>query len=140
MMIVSQDNITAIIPQRHPFVMIDQLVSCDEICSNTTFIIKAENVLVADGELSAAGITENIAQTAAAGFGYITLQNKKPIAAGYIAAVKNLEIFALPKVGETIETNVAVTNQVFNVTIISGSVKCKGKLLASCEMKIYIKD
>jgi predicted hotdog family 3-hydroxylacyl-ACP dehydratase len=139
-MITSQDNITAIIPQRHPFVMIDQLISCDEICSNTTFRIKANNVLVDDGELSEAGITENIAQTAAAGFGYITQQNKKPIAVGYIAAIKNLEIFALPKVDETIETNVAITNQIFDVTVISGSVKCNGKLLASCEMKIYIKE
>jgi predicted hotdog family 3-hydroxylacyl-ACP dehydratase len=139
-MIVSQDNITAIIPQRNPFVMIDQLVRCDEVCSDTTFLINADNVLVEDNELSEAGITENIAQTAAAGFGYITQQNKKPIAVGYIAAIKNLEIFALPKVGETIETNVAITDQIFEMTIISGSVKCNGKLLASCEMKIYIKE
>ena len=139
-MIITQDNITAIIPQRHPFVMIDQLVSCDEIFSNTTFLIKADNVLVDDGEFCEAVITENIAQTAAAGFGYIMLQNKKPIAAGYIAAIKNLEIFALPKVGEIVETNVAVTNQIFDVTIISGSVRCNGTLLASCEMKIYIKE
>jgi len=139
-MIVSQDNITAIIPQRPPFVMIDQLITCDEVYSSTTFLIKADNLLVEDGELSEAGIIENIAQTAAAGFGYITQQNKKPIAAGYIAAVKNLEIFALPKVGEIIETSVAITNQIFDVTIISGSVKCNGTLLASCEMKIYIKE
>jgi len=120
--------------------MIDQLVRCDEVCSDTTFLINADNVLVEDNELSEAGITENIAQTAAAGFGYITQQNKKPIAVGYIAAIKNLEIFALPKVGETIETNVAITDQIFEMTIISGSVKCNGKLLASCEMKIYIKE
>lgn len=120
--------------------MIDQLVTCDEVYSNTTFLIKADNVLVEDGELSEAGIPENIAQTAAAGFGYITQQNKKPIAAGYIAAIKNLEIFALPKVGEIIETNVAITDHVFEVTIISGRVKCNGKLLAFCEMKIYIKE
>jgi predicted hotdog family 3-hydroxylacyl-ACP dehydratase len=139
-MIISKDNITSIIPQRQPFVMIDQLISCDEIYSNTTFLINADNVLVEDDELSEAGITENIAQTAAAGFGYIMQQNKKLIAVGYIAAIKDLEIFALPKVGETIETTVAITNQIFEVTIISGSVKCNGTLLASCEMKIYIKD
>jgi len=120
--------------------MIDALVSGDEIYSNTTFLIKADNVLVADSEFSEAGLTENIAQTAAAGFGYLTQQSKKPIAEGYIAAIKNLEIFGLPKVGATIETTVAITDQVFEVTIISGSVKCDGKLLATCEMKIYIKE
>jgi predicted hotdog family 3-hydroxylacyl-ACP dehydratase len=137
---VSQDHITSVIPQREPFVMIDDLVNCDESSSNTTFLIKADNILVDNGELSEAGLTENIAQTAAAGFGYITQKNKKPIAAGYIAAIKNLEILALPKVGETIETTITITDQVFDVTIISGSVKCNSKLLAACEMKIYLKE
>ncbi|MDB5135143.1 MAG: 3-hydroxyacyl-ACP dehydratase [Mucilaginibacter sp.] len=138
-MIILQDNITSIIPQRPPFVMIDQLVSCDEICSNTIFKITADNVLVDNGELSEAGIIENIAQTAAAGLGYITLQGNKPIVIGYIAAIKNLEIFAQPKVGDTIQTNVTTVNQIFDVTIISGSVKCHEILIAKCEMKIFTK-
>jgi predicted hotdog family 3-hydroxylacyl-ACP dehydratase len=138
-MIILQDNITSIIPQRPPFVMIDQLVSCDETCSNTTFQVKAENILVYDGELSEAGITENIAQTAAAGLGYITLQSNRPIVIGYIAAIKNLEIFAQPKVGDIIQTNVTIINQIFDVTIISGSVKCDEILVAKCEMKIFTK-
>jgi predicted hotdog family 3-hydroxylacyl-ACP dehydratase len=136
--IISQDNITSVIPQRPPFVMVDQLVTCNEIGSDTTFLITADNVLVEDGELSEAGITENIAQTAAAGLGYITLKNNAPILIGYIAAVKNLEIFALPKVGDVIETNVTITNRIFNITIISGEVKCSEALLATCEMKIYL--
>lgn len=138
-MIILQDNITSIIPQRPPFVMIDQLVSCDETCSNTTFQVKAENILVYDGELSEAGITENIAQTAAAGLGYITLQSNRPIVIGYIAAIKNLEIFEQPKVGDIIQTNVTIINQIFDVTIISGSVKCDEILVAKCEMKIFTK-
>lgn len=133
-----QDNITSIIPQRPPFVMIDGLVSCDETSSSTIFQVKAENLLVHNGKLSEAGITENIAQTAAAGLGYFTLRSNSPVLIGYIAAVKNLEIFAQPKVGDVIETNVTITNRVFDVTIISGSVKCGGILLAKCEMKIFL--
>ena len=63
-MIILQDNITSVIPQRPPFVMIDGLVSCNETSSITTFRVKAENLLVRNGKLSEAGITENIAQTA----------------------------------------------------------------------------
>lgn len=138
-MIILQDDITSIIPQRPPFVMIDKLVSCDETCSNTIFKITEENVLVDDGELSEAGIIENIAQTAAAGLGYVTLQSNTPIVIGYIAAIKNLEIFVQPKVGDIIQTNVTIINQVFDVTIISGSVKCNEILVAKCEMKIFTK-
>ena len=137
-MIILEDNITSVIPQRPPFVMIDGLVSCNETSSITTFQVKAENLLVHNGKLSEAGITENIAQTAAAGLGYITLLSNGPIVIGYIAAVKNLEIFAQPEVGDVIETNVTITNRVFDVTIISGSVKCDGILLAKCEMKIFL--
>ena len=118
--------------------MIDGLVSCNETSSTTTFQVKAENLLVHDGKLSEAGITENIAQTAAAGLGYMTLQSNSPIEIGYIAAVKNLEIFAQPEVGDVIETNVTIINRVFDVTIVSGSVKCGDILLAKCEMKIFL--
>jgi len=137
-MIIAQDNITTIIPQRPPFVMIDQLVSCNETGSDTTFLIKADNILVDGGELSEAGITENIAQTAAAGLGYMMLKNNTSIVIGYIAAIKNLEIFSQPKIGNVIATNVTITNQVFDVTIITGTVKCDNQMLAKCEMKIYL--
>jgi predicted hotdog family 3-hydroxylacyl-ACP dehydratase len=137
-MIILQDNITSIIPQRPPFVMIDGLVSCDETSSSTVFQVKAENLLVHNGKLSEAGITENIAQTAAAGLGYITLRSNSPVLIGYIAAVKNLEIFAQPEVGAIIETNVTITNRVFDITIVSAAVKCGDTLLAKCEMKIFL--
>ena len=120
--------------------MIDELMSCDEINSKTKFLVKADNILIDNDELSEAGLTENIAQTAAAGFGYLSQKNNKPVLVGFIAAIKNLEVFALPKIGEIIETTVAITNQVFDVTIISGRVKRNGELLASCEMKIFIKE
>ena len=138
-MSILQKNITSYIPQRPPFVMIDKLVGCDDTCSITTLQVKAENVLVYNGELSEAGLMENIAQTAAAGAGYVALKNNEPVLVGYIAGVKNLEIFALPKVGDIIETTVIIKMQIFDVTIVSGIIKCNEELLATCEMKIFIK-
>jgi predicted hotdog family 3-hydroxylacyl-ACP dehydratase len=132
-------DILSVIPQRPPFVMIDELVGCDEFSSDTTLRVKQENILVYNGELSEAGLIENIAQTAAAGVGLNAQQSGEPILTGYIGAVKNLEIFALPQTGDVIETRVTIETQVFGVTIISGSIRCKGTLLAKCEMKIFIK-
>jgi len=137
---VSQENILSVIPQRPPFVMVDQLVACDSTSSHTTFSVAPENILVENDELSEAGLIENIAQTVAAGAGYMAKQNGKPVAVGYIGAVKNLEIFALPKVGDVINTKVTVVNQVFDVTIVNGDVECKGIKLAKCEMKIFVKN
>ena len=132
------DTILSLIPQRPPFVMVSQLVSCDETSTRTTFLVQANNVLVNNGELSEAGLAENIAQTAAAGAGYKSLQNGGAVLTGYIGAIKNLEIFALPKVGDTIETLVTIENQVFDITMVAGVVTCQGAPMATCQMKIFI--
>jgi len=137
-MTLPTQDVLALIPQRPPFVMVDTLVSSSDGTTLTTLLIQADNVLVSDGELSEAGLVENIAQTAAAGAGYAAQQLGKPVQPGFIGAVKNLEVFALPKVGDTIETEVKMENQVFDVTIIKGRVTCKGNTLAQCEMKIFI--
>jgi predicted hotdog family 3-hydroxylacyl-ACP dehydratase len=138
-MLVPSENILSVIPQSQPFVMIDQLVTCDAIRSTTTLHITAENVLVSDGRLTEAGIIENIAQTAAAGAGYRAKSAGAQIAIGYIGAIKNLEIMALPNVGDMINTEVSITNQVFDVIMVSGKVECNGQVLAECEMKIFQK-
>ncbi|WP_218625326.1 3-hydroxyacyl-ACP dehydratase [Mucilaginibacter sp. dw_454] len=137
-MIILHKDTLSLIPQRPPFVMIDHLVGCDEDGTQTTFRVEQENVLVFHNKLSEAGLVENIAQTAAAGAGYIALKSNEPVLTGYIGAIKNLEVFALPKTGDVIETTVTIINKVFDVTIIAGSVECDGKLLAKCEMKMFI--
>lgn len=139
-MIVSQENILSVIPQRPPFVMIDQLVSCDPVSSCTLFRVREGNILVSGGELTEAGLIENIAQTAAAGLGYITKNSGAEVQIGYIGAIKNLEITALPKVGDMIKTEVAIINQVFDVSIVSAKVATGGVEFAKCEMKIFIKN
>jgi predicted hotdog family 3-hydroxylacyl-ACP dehydratase len=137
MTLPTQDILT-LIPQRWPFVMIDTLVSSNDEATHTTLLVQAENVLVSDGVLTEAGLVENIAQTAAARAGYIARQLGKPMQPGFIGAVKNLEVFALPKLGDTIETEVTIENQIFDVTIIKGKIICKGITIAQCEMKIFI--
>jgi predicted hotdog family 3-hydroxylacyl-ACP dehydratase len=128
-----------VIPQRPPFVMIDQLLSCSDLSSVSLFQVREDNLLVANGALTEAGLLENIAQTAAAGVGYVARENALPVSTGYIGAIKNLEVFVLPKIGAILETEVIVKNHIFDVTIISGSVTLNGALAAKCEMKIFIK-
>jgi len=133
-------NIFSLIPQRPPFVMVDKLLYCDEFITQTIFKVPNDNVLVINGEFTEAGLMENIAQTAAARAGQIAERKKEPVAIGYIGAVKNFEIFNLPKVNDELLTEVKIENQVFDVTIISGTVKCNGIVMAQCEMNIFISN
>ena len=81
---------------------------------------------------------ENIAQSAAARAGYISRRENKPIPVGYIGAVKNLEIYSLPKTGDELITEITIENQIFDVTIISGKITCNETVLAKCQIKIFI--
>ncbi|MES2733969.1 MAG: 3-hydroxyacyl-ACP dehydratase [Bacteroidota bacterium] len=138
-MLSSGTDVLQFIPQRPPIVMVDTLYSCHEKGSNTGLTIEADNVFCDNGVFSEAGIIENIAQTAAMHVGYLCKQNNIPVPIGFIGAVKNLEVFSLPKAGNQISTTIAIENEVFGVTVISGKVLCNNELVATAEMKIVIK-
>ena len=67
----SDIDILDLIPQRPPFVMVDELLHYDPILSNTRFLIKESNILVENGLLSECGVIENMAQSCAARIGYV---------------------------------------------------------------------
>jgi predicted hotdog family 3-hydroxylacyl-ACP dehydratase len=135
---VNGQNILSFIPQRAPFVMVDEILYSDETTTQSAFVIKAGNIFAEDGELKEPGMVENIAQTAAARAGYRALQLGKPVQVGYIGAIKNLVINGYPKINETINTEIEIQNQIFDVSLISGKIICNEIVLAQCEMKIFI--
>ncbi|MBS1610867.1 MAG: 3-hydroxyacyl-ACP dehydratase [Bacteroidetes bacterium] len=118
--------------------MIDELVACDEQSATTKLQVRNDNLFIKNGSLTEPALVENIAQTAAARIGYICHKENKAVPIGYIAAVQNLRIEGLPATGDTLETEITIKNQVLNVTIISGHTRVKDRLVASCEMKIFI--
>lgn len=132
------ENIQSLIPQRAPFVMIDHLISFEEKVTRSAFTIKEDNIFVENNRFCEAGLIENIAQTAAARAGYVAGMENKPVQVGYIGAIKNLAIHSLPEVSDILETAITIEHQVFDVTLIKGSVTCGEKLMAECEMKIFI--
>lgn len=120
--------------------MTDKLLYVDENIVRSSFLIKAENVLVKDNRFQEGGIMENIAQTAALRAGYLAVAEKKEVVNGYIGAIKDFEVFELPKSGDEIFTEVKIENQIFNVTVLSGKVWLNNVLIASCEMKVFMED
>src|SRR5437763_606772 len=116
------DNILTLIPQKPPFVMVSKLLSVEGNCTRSGFCIEENNVFVKNHLFREAGLLENMAQTAALGTGYKAKAESKPVAVGYIGAVKDLEIFNLPKVNDELFTETIIVNEILNVTVISGKV------------------
>ncbi|MEP6726267.1 MAG: 3-hydroxyacyl-ACP dehydratase [Bacteroidota bacterium] len=139
-MIVLKENIESLIPQKQPFVMIDELTGADGGFTRTRLQVRADNIFVENGVLTEPGLLENIAQTAAARAGYEANKDKAPVRVGYIGAVKNFEVIDLPAVGDIIETEIVIGNQVFDVSVIKGTITCGARVIAKCEMKIFIKN
>ncbi len=132
------ENILSFIPQRHPFVMVDALLSADEKTATTGFTVKAGNIFCEEDVFSEAGLLENIAQTAAAGAGYRESRVNKPAAIGYIGAVRNFEVFVLPQINDVLTTEAVITDRIFNATLIKGKIMCNTLLVAQCEIKVFI--
>jgi predicted hotdog family 3-hydroxylacyl-ACP dehydratase len=120
--------------------MIDRLVCSDADVTRTSFKITGDNIFVIDGRFREPGLLENIAQTAAARAGDLALREQRPVAIGYIGAVKNLEIGELPGVGDELITEIKMEEPLFDVVVISGKVWCRGSVAAQCEMKIFVQN
>jgi predicted hotdog family 3-hydroxylacyl-ACP dehydratase len=134
----SSINIIDLIPQRKPMVMVDKLLMANNKEIITSFEIKTDNIFVQNGKLQEVALIENIAQTAAAGTGFNSLINNEIPKKGFIGAVKNFEVFKLPKIGEILETKLIVTAEVFNASVVEGMVFCNGVLIAKGELKIFL--
>lgn len=134
----TDQDILSLIPQRPPFVMIDRLLKSDQGLTVTSFRVSEQNVMVFNGEFSEAGLMENIAQTAAAGAGFESRALNKTVAVGYIGAVKNLIINYLPKINDELFTEITVIDEVLDMTIVSGIIRCNNQIIAECEMNIFI--
>ena len=136
-----QIDIHSLLPQQEPFVMIGRLIYFDERRTMTETTIKEDNIFVDDGLFSASGLIENIAQTCAARIGFANKYIfKKGIQIGFIGAIRNLELYRLPKAGETITTTMDVVDEVFGMILAQARVTCGEETLVSTEIKIAIKE
>lgn len=134
-------DIHELLPQQDPFVMIGCLTQIDEVRTVTETVISPQNIFVDDGQFSASGLIENIAQSCAARIGFVNkyiLHNGIQI--GVIGAVKNFQVVSLPKAGQTINTTVDTVSEVFGMTLAKATVTCEGEVLATTEIKIGVRS
>ena len=134
-------DVHELLPQQPPFVMVDSLTYFDERRVKSETIITEKNIFVDDLSLSASGLLENIAQTCALRLGYVNKYIlKKNIQVGYIGAIRNFRVERLPRVGETIQTEVEVLEDVFGMTLAEATIWSGSEVLAVTEIKIAVKD
>lgn len=138
--LIGKDRIRELIPQRDPMVMIDELLFSDETKTVSSFKIEESCIFFRDDVLSEYGLIENIAQTAAARTGYIAMERGEAVPLGFIAGLKDLRIHYLPEKSAVINTEITIIDHILGMTIITGQSRCNERILASCEMKIFLEQ
>ena len=139
----SEINVLELLPQRKPFVFVDQMETFNipELSCTTYFLVKEDSLLVKDGYLSESGIIENIAQTCAVHIGfynkYILIRD---IQVGFIGAVKNLRIFDKVQIGDQLITTISIKTEFGSMKIADATVDVCEKRVAEGELKIALQD
>jgi 3-hydroxyacyl-[acyl-carrier-protein] dehydratase len=126
------------IPQKPPMVMVDRLVEIVDKTTVTSFLIREDNLFCENGEFREPGLIENMAQTAAAGVGAKPGIKEGQAPLGFIGGIRNLKIDGFPKVGQEIITRITVLHEVFDATIVQGEIFLDNRLIAGCELKIFL--
>ena len=140
MALVTKQNILNYIPQREPICLVHSIYECSDQESTTGFFVESNNFFINNNQLSEAGVIENLAQSCAAHAGYICSLRNLPPKVGFIANIKDLEIFSLPPVNAELITVIKLKAYVMNVTLVVATSSCNGIPVAECEMKIFIQE
>lgn len=133
-------HVEKLIPQRPPFLLVDKILSHDDHITESVFSIGADHILIEDGVLSAYGLIENMAQSAALRSGYEAYKNNLKPKTGFIGTITNSNIYLLPSAGSTIRTEVLQTTQIMNIIVIECKCFQDEILLADCSMKIVLME
>ena len=131
-------NIKSLIPQREPIIMIDKIVSHSEAKTITSLRVKNTNLFVEENIFQSSGVIENIAQSSAARMGVQIAKKGAPPLLGYIASITNLNISRLPVIGETIQTEIIITNKINNIIVVKAVSRVADTIVADCELKVFL--
>lgn len=136
------------LPHRAPMLMVDLILEIDATSVETEFLIREDNIFVDNGILIEAGLIENTAQTCSSIVGKKYFfeddgtENENVNVIGFISALKNLKIHALPKVGDNIITKATLVSKFVGDDYTLCTMSCqsllKDQLLLECEINLFI--
>ena len=135
-MIIPKEEIQNYIPQRPPFIMVDNLIEASVERFKTDFRILPGNIFLDANELREFALIENIAQSSSAGLAISKRIKEYSKPDGYLGAISKLKLYGLPALGDTIYTVIEVLAQFENMFLVKGVNYLDNRVLMECEMKL----
>ncbi len=138
--IVSTETIKELLPQKKPFVMVNDLLDYSKESITTGFSIKADNLFVEDGYFNVSGLIENIAQSIALHTSYDFYLKEEEAPVGYIGTISNVQLFKRPEQNSYITTKVEIIKEFMGITLVWGQVFLDEEVLLEAKMKTFIAE
>ena len=137
-MLYKGEDILRLIPQRNPFVMVDEFEATGSDAALTALYVRSGNYFILpDGTLAETGLIEHIAQSAAALAGYQQKDLAHP-RIGLVGEVKHFECLRRPKAGHLIRTTITFIFSMGNVTLVEGHCCIGNEEIANAKLKIFM--
>ncbi|CAN5410840.1 hypothetical protein BH20BAC1_BH20BAC1_16260 [soil metagenome] len=133
---ITKEKIESYIPQRAPFIMVDNLVETSDEIFKTDFRVLPDNIFVEKGVLREFALIENIAQSSSAGLAITQMSPGKKTIEGFVGGISKLRLYDLPCVNDTIHTTVTLIAQFENMFLLKGENYVNGKKFLECEIKL----
>lgn len=137
------------LPHRDPMLMVGKVLYIDETTVNAEFEIKEECIFTDNDLFTEIGLIENAAQACSAIVGQSYFdeddhEGKGNKLVGYISAIKKVEIFDLPKLGDTIITKASLLSRFDTGTVTVCSMECStfnnDELIVVCTLNFLIHE
>ena len=146
---ISKIDISNFLPHRDPMLMVTSVLEIDGNEITTQFKITEDCVFLKNGRLSEVGLIENAAQAASGVVGQTFFdkedtEGKGNKLVGYISAIRKVEIFQLPEVGNTIITKSKLISRVdtgeMTMCSLASETFIGEKLIVSSTMNFLIHE
>ncbi len=134
---IQGEDIKRLIPQRAPFMMVDEFESGDDSHAVTRLTITKDNYfMLTDGTMATTGLIEHMAQSCSALAGSRSDGGAAPV--GMIAEVKHFLCSRRPEAEETLQTEVSFNMTFGQMTLAHCTCTSKGETIAEVDLKIFM--
>ena len=136
--IFDKKTIENLIPQKHPFAMVDKIYSFAENTMVSGLKISDENIFFDGQNFVESGIIEHMAQSIALHKGYDCFLKNEKVPVGFIASLNNIEFFSLPKLNDEIKTTVTILFDSGGMTSVEVVAELNENTIAKGELKTIL--
>ena len=131
-------DIKKLIPQREPFIMVDEFEECDDNSAVTALSVRPDNYFILpDGTMAETGLVEHLAQSCSALAGAQAQDPEHP-PVGLIGEVKHFECRCRPRIGEKLKSTITFGFTFANVRLATGQTFVDGELIADIRLKLFM--